>query len=82
MSRCKLVVAWLMLLVGCAFASLAGATTYYVDSVGGNDNNNGTSTGTAWQNLTKVNTITFAARRGMGSSCTPKVRGPRATPFW
>ncbi len=61
MSRRNLALAWLMLLVCCAFVSLAGATTYYVDSVGGNDTNSGTSQTAAWQNLTKVNTITFAA---------------------
>lgn len=33
------------------------AATYYVDSAGGNDANAGTSTATAWQTLTKVNTI-------------------------
>jgi len=38
----------------------AMATTYYVDSVAGYDNNNGTSQSTPWQNLTKVNTITFS----------------------
>ena len=43
-----------------AFASGALATTYYVDSVGGNDSWDGTSPGAAWQNLTKVNTVTFA----------------------
>ncbi len=37
----------------------AANTTYYVDATGGNDSNNGTSTGTAWQTLTKVNATTF-----------------------
>ena len=44
-----------------ALSSVAFATTYYVDSVGGNDNNTGTSQSTPWQNLTKVNTVTFTA---------------------
>ncbi len=42
-------------------ASTALATTYYVDSVGGDDGNSGTSPGAAWQNLTKVSTVTFSA---------------------
>ena len=37
------------------------AVMYYVDSVDGNDTNNGTSEGTAWKTLTKVNSKTFAA---------------------
>jgi PKD repeat protein len=45
----------------CLWASAALATTYYVDSVGGNDGWNGTSPSTAWQNLTKVNATTFSA---------------------
>jgi len=44
----------------CLMWACAGwATTYYVDSVGGNDNNNGTSQSAPWKNLTKVNTVTF-----------------------
>ncbi len=38
----------------------AGAATYYVDSVGGNDANNGTSAATPWKTLGKVNAKTFA----------------------
>ncbi len=37
----------------------AAGTTYYVDSIAGNDANNGTSTSTPWQTLTKVNSVTF-----------------------
>jgi hypothetical protein len=37
-----------------------GHTKYYVDSVGGNDANDGKSADHAWQNLEKVNTGTFA----------------------
>lgn len=36
-------------------------TTYYVDSVGGSDSNNGTSTTTPWQTIGKVNSTTFSA---------------------
>ena len=32
---------------------------YYVDAVNGNDNNAGTSPGSAWQSVNKVNSITF-----------------------
>lgn len=39
----------------------AANTTYYIDSVGGNDSNAGTSTSTAWKTLSKVNAKTFAA---------------------
>ena len=37
----------------------ATAATYYVDSVAGVDANNGTSLGTPWKSLTKVNAIDF-----------------------
>ena len=49
-----------MLFLCLTLASVATATTYYVDSVAGYDNNAGTSQSTPWQNLTKVNTITFS----------------------
>lgn len=39
----------------------AEAATYYVDATGGNDNNNGTTTATAWKTLTKVNLALDAA---------------------
>ncbi|MCD9026107.1 right-handed parallel beta-helix repeat-containing protein [Cohnella silvisoli] len=39
----------------------AANTTYYVDSAAGSDTANGTSTGTAWKTLTKVNSVTFQA---------------------
>jgi len=42
------------------YNSIASATTYYVSS-GGSDSNNGTSQATAWQTLTKVNSVTFSA---------------------
>lgn len=37
----------------------AAGTTYYVDATGGSDGASGTSTGTAWQTLGKVNAQTF-----------------------
>ncbi|MDQ6423637.1 discoidin domain-containing protein [Paenibacillus sp. LHD-117] len=39
----------------------AANTTYYVDSVAGNDSNNGTSTSTPWKTLSKVNATAFGA---------------------
>ncbi|UCC69725.1 MAG: hypothetical protein JSV79_07495, partial [Armatimonadota bacterium] len=42
-----------------AFGSVALAATYYVDSVNGNDDYDGTSPSTAWQSLEKVNGTTF-----------------------
>ncbi|MBJ6364027.1 choice-of-anchor Q domain-containing protein [Paenibacillus sp. GCM10012307] len=38
----------------------AAGTTYYVDSVSGNDSNNGTSTSSAWKTLSKVSNTTFS----------------------
>jgi uncharacterized protein YaiE (UPF0345 family) len=35
--------------------------TYYIDSVNGVDTNNGLSSATAWQNITKLNNLTIAA---------------------
>lgn len=40
--------------------AFAGDTTYYVDSVNGNDSNIGTSTASPWRSLSKVNGITFS----------------------
>ncbi len=42
-----------------AHHALAAGTGYYVDSVNGNDNNDGQSPQTAWQSLNKVNGWTF-----------------------
>jgi chitodextrinase len=41
-------------------AAQAAGTTYYVDSVGGNDANSGTSSGSPWKTLSTVNTMTFS----------------------
>jgi hypothetical protein len=38
-----------------------GGTVYYVDATGGNNSNSGTSTGSAWQTLAKVNSSNFVA---------------------
>jgi len=37
----------------------AGATTYFVDSVGGDDNESGTRVASAWKTIDKVNSTTF-----------------------
>lgn len=42
-------------------AAISSATTYYVDSVNGNDSSNGTSTSTPWKTLAKVNATSFVA---------------------
>lgn len=39
----------------------AHASSYYVDSVAGNDNNSGTSSATPWQTLSKANSRTYVA---------------------
>ena len=53
----------LLLLLTCLLVfpmtSTAANTTYYVDSVNGNNSNNGTSEATAWKNFIKVNQMTF-----------------------
>ncbi|WP_216477242.1 3-keto-disaccharide hydrolase [Paenibacillus brevis] len=41
-------------------AARAAGTTYYVDSSLGNDSSAGTSEGTAWKTLAKVNAMTFS----------------------
>jgi hypothetical protein len=46
---------WILL-----FAVPAQSATYYVDSAGGNDNDNGTSTSTPWQTIAKVNSSKFS----------------------
>ena len=42
-----------------AFTPFAHAATYYVDSVGGLNSNNGTASSTPWQTIAKVNSSTF-----------------------
>src|ERR1035437_790916 len=37
------------------------AATYYMDATGGNDSNNGTTTSTPWQHVSKINSSTFSA---------------------
>jgi hypothetical protein len=67
-------------------------TTYYVDATGGNDGDLGTSEGTAWQTIGKVNGETFASgdsilfKRGetwvtAGSSLVPPSSGTAGSPI-
>jgi len=49
-----------MLYIGTPSTVLASGVTYYVDSVNGNDNNNGTSPAAAWRTLGKVNGSSFS----------------------
>jgi hypothetical protein len=60
--NCKKRVAMLAIVTGITFLILPRislATTYYVDSIGGADNNSGTSTSAPWQTIAKVNGSTF-----------------------
>jgi hypothetical protein len=69
--------------------ALAVGTTYYVDSVNGNDSNAGTSSGSAWKTLDKVNSTSFTAGDTIllaaGSSWTgqlyPKGSGEDGSPI-
>ena len=47
------------IIVMIGISRLASATTYYVSASSGNDANGGTSSGTAWQTIAKVNSHTF-----------------------
>ncbi len=80
----------LVALAACLCASAALATTYYVDSAGGNDDWSGTSPATAWQSLTKVSTVTFspgdqillkAGSVWSGQQLYPKGSGSAANPI-
>jgi len=73
-------------------ASAAVATTYYVDSAGGNDSWDGTSPSTAWQTLAKVNATTFSPGdqillkagsvwQGAGGLLYPKGSGTAGNPI-
>lgn len=76
----------LALLAGAA--SPATAATYYLDSKGGSDSNDGLSEATPWKSLTKANTTTFTPGSKLllkaGSSWTgqlfPKGAGTKGNP--
>ena len=52
--------ALLLFLALVSFSSVGSATTYYVDSVNGNDTNAGTSATAPWQTVSKVNGTHFS----------------------
>lgn len=68
----------------------ATSTTYYVDSVSGNDSNNGLSSSTPWKTLSKVNSTTFspgdrimlrAGSTWTGEQLSPKGSGSSGSPI-
>jgi len=50
-----------VLFFGLFFAFQANAATYYVDATSGSDSNAGTSSGSAWKTVSKVNSSSFSA---------------------
>ncbi|MDQ6419675.1 right-handed parallel beta-helix repeat-containing protein [Paenibacillus sp. LHD-117] len=48
------------LVASISFAASVAAADYYIDVTNGSDTNNGTTNGTAWKTLSKVNGTTFA----------------------
>ncbi|MFF0474850.1 discoidin domain-containing protein [Streptomyces sp. NPDC004284] len=71
-----------------ATARAAAGTTYYVDSAGGSDTADGTSTGTPWRTLARVNqqvfqpgdTVRFLAGRTWTGQFAPKGSGAEGAP--
>jgi len=57
----RVVIQYVILAVFAMAVSQLQAVTYYVDSIDGNDANNGTDANTPWKTLAKVNTKTFVA---------------------
>ncbi len=51
---------WTLLILLSLYASPLSAAVFFVDSAAGNDDNSGTSTGSAWRALGKVNGTVFA----------------------
>ncbi|MFC7677877.1 discoidin domain-containing protein [Paenibacillus sp. GCM10028914] len=79
----KMVVIMLCIMVAGALSEkaatvLANDSAYYVDSVGGNDANDGLSPETAWKTLTKVNSTTFTP----GDSILFKAGGVWSGELW
>jgi hypothetical protein len=87
MKRIFIIPALVILLL--EFSALAEATTYYVSSSAGSDSNNGTSAGTAWQTVAKVNAQTLLPgdsvlfRRGdvWNESLVPSASGAAGNPI-
>lgn len=59
--KIKNLVLFVIIFVGLSFSPHAYTATYYVDATGGVDSNNGTNPVTAFQTLTKVNSLTLTA---------------------
>ncbi|MHC4149805.1 MAG: right-handed parallel beta-helix repeat-containing protein, partial [Planctomycetota bacterium] len=57
---CKKLVCLVTFIVVVGLVGIAHGTDYYIDSVGGDDGNPGTSPSQAWRTLTKVNNTSFA----------------------
>ncbi len=71
-------------------AMARSATTFYVDSIAGNDSNNGTSASSPWKSLTKVSQQTFqagdhillkAGSKWTGQQLYPKGSGASGNPI-
>ena len=60
---------FLMLLCAIASYCTQAQTNYYVDAVNGNDLNDGISTNTAWQNLTKLYNLMVTPGSTINLSC-------------
>jgi len=88
-SLITVVIMMISIMVLCPTNVSATKTTYYVDSVNGNDSNNGTSPSTAWKTLGKVNSVTFqpgdrilfAADRAWSGWLAPKGSGTNGNPI-
>jgi len=52
--------AFLTIMMGFSFPVIASGETYYINSIDGNDSNNGTSQATAWKTIAKVNLLSFS----------------------
>src|SRR5664280_2623393 len=57
------------------FMGKLGATNYYVDNGGGNDNNSGTSESAAWNSLFKVNSFGFNSGDVVSFKCGDRFSG-------
>ena len=55
------------------------ATTYYVDSKGGNDANSGTSSSAAWNSISKVNSYGFNSGDIVSFKCDDRFSGTTIT---
>ena len=85
----KILLRCFLILIVFVFATDGFSATYYVDSIGGNDTNSGTSSASAWQSIDKVSATTFSPGDSIlfkyGSSWTgqlyPKGSGVDGSPI-